>query len=352
MPWQTPTLAEVRRLTRDNIAARLPGADATVPNSVLRVLADSNAGLAHLTLLYLDYIARNLLPDQAESEWLDRWADILFGGRKAATFAAGSVTLTGIPGTVAPAGTTLQSADSVVYQTTADVVIGAGGSSAPVVALTPGAIGNRDRGASLSLSIAVAGVDGGAAVVLITGGVDRELDEDLRTRVLLRLRRPPMGGDADDYVQWALAVPGVTRAWCAPNEMGIGTVTVRFLMDRLRASSGGFPLAEDLVAVRAALDQTRPVAVKDFWALGPNPRPLSLSIRNLSRDTSGTRAAIETAVRAMLRDRAAPSQTIYRSWVDEAVSGALGEDHHDLDFANLVMPTAGHMAVLDAILYP
>ena len=33
-------------------------------------------------------------------------------------------------------------------------------------------------------------------------------------RILERIRRPPHGGDSDDYVAWA-KVPGVTRAWCA-----------------------------------------------------------------------------------------------------------------------------------------
>jgi uncharacterized phage protein gp47/JayE len=73
-------------------------------------------------------------------------------------------------------------------------------------------------------------------VVQLTGGTDQETDDELRLRVLTRIRQPPMGGDADDYVAWALAVPGVTRAWCSPLEMGIGTVTVRVMCDDLRAT--------------------------------------------------------------------------------------------------------------------
>src|SRR6478736_4591283 len=83
----------------------------------------------------------------------------------------------------------------------------------------------------------------------MTGGADTETDDQLRARVLFRIQQPPMGGDANDYVAWALAVPGVTRAWCSPLEMGMGTVTVRFMMDELRASNGGFPLGEDIETV-------------------------------------------------------------------------------------------------------
>ena len=54
MPWKTPTLREVRGLVRDSVRASLPGADANVPNSVLRVLSDNQGALCHLTLQYID----------------------------------------------------------------------------------------------------------------------------------------------------------------------------------------------------------------------------------------------------------------------------------------------------------
>lgn len=351
MPWTTPTLKEVRRLNRDNLAAYLPGADATVPNSVVRVMSDQNAGGAHLTLRYVDYVATNLLPDKGETEWLDRWANIYLGGRKAATFAAGQISVTGTEGVLLPIGTQLASSDAVTYQTTAPVYLSSAATPAPVLALTAGSVGNREQGATLSLSTAVAGVDAQATVLEISGGADVENDDDLRARVLLRIRKVPMGGSADDYIRWALEVPGVTRAWSSPNGMGIGTVVVRFMCDDLRAGNGGFPLSQDIEAVRAHLDEVRPVAVKDFFAVAPIAYPLAISIDNLSRDTPSTRTAIAKAVREMLYDRAAPGQTVYASWVAEAISGALGEDHHDLIFDNAVMPSPGHMATLGSITY-
>ena len=68
-----------------------------MPNSVLRVLADNQGALCHLKLQYLDWLARQLLPDTAETEWLDRHGDIWLvnadgtTGRKLATLAAGTV---------------------------------------------------------------------------------------------------------------------------------------------------------------------------------------------------------------------------------------------------------------------
>ena len=355
MPWSTPTLATVRRLVRDGIAAKLPGADANIQNSVLRVLADVKAGVAHLVLLYVDWIAKQFLPDTAEKEWLDRHGQIWLGGRKAATYAEGSATVTGIAGTILPSGTVMAGGNGIEYQTIEAITVGSGATAVAVRALTPGVAGNLDAGASLALTGAVAGVDGSATVVLIRGGVDVESDDDLRARVLLRIRQPPMGGCKTDYEAWALAVPRVTRAWCSPLEMGMGTVTLRVMCDALRADADplvdGFPLSEDIEAVAAYLDLVRPVAVKDFFVEAPIPQAIDFTITGLATDSSAVRAAIAASVKAMLRDRATPGQTIYRSWLDEAISAAVGEDHHELTFSTTAMASAGHMAVIGTVTY-
>jgi uncharacterized phage protein gp47/JayE len=351
MPWSTPSLDQVRSQNRDYITARLHSAP-MIPNSVLRVLADGNAGLAYLVLLYIDWLARQLLPDTAETEWLDRHAQIWIPpGRKAGTFASGSGTVTGITGTIVPNGTQLSSQFGVLYETTSDVWIDVVATPVAIRAVDPGVVGNLDAGSTLAPVSAVPGLDGSVTVTSMMGGVDSETDAELRARVLERIRKPPMGGDADDYEQWALAVPGVTRAWCAPNEMGMGTVTVRFMCDDLRADNNGFPLAEDEQAVAAYLDTMRPVAVKDFYCMGPIPFELSLQITELVGDTPSTRADIEQSIDAMLFQRAIPGVTIYRSWIDEAISQAIGEDHHTLTFDNTPMPSPGHLAVLGTIIY-
>jgi uncharacterized phage protein gp47/JayE len=351
LPWTTPSLDDVRKQNRDYVTARLHSAP-MVPNSVLRVLADGNAGLAYLVLLYIDWLARQLLPDTAETEWLDRHAQIWIPpGRKPGTFASGSGTVTGINGTIVPAGTQLSSQPGTLYETTEQVWIDVVATPVAIRAVDPGIAGNLDPGATLATVTAVPGLDGLVTIVTMTGGVDPETDDELRARVLFRIQEPPMGGDADDYVAWALAVPGVTRAWCYPNEMGMGTVTVRFMCDDLRADNNGFPLEVDVAAVAAYLDEKRPVAVKDFWVYGPIPFALELQITELVNDSPSTRAAIEQSIDAMLYARAVPGQTIYRSWVDEAVSQAVGEQHHTLIFTDAVMPDPAHLAILDTVIY-
>ncbi len=364
MTWTVPTLKDLRKQVRDYIVARVPGADANIPNSPLRVISDNQAGFASLALDFIRWISKQMLPDTAESEWLQRHGDIWLGGRKAGTYAEGFASFTGTEGVVIPSGTEM-TYGTIPYQVTADITIGPSATDGPVRALISGVGGNRDAGDTMALTIAVSGVDIGATVVSMSGGVDAETDDDLRGRILARIQKPPMGGDADDYVAWAKEVPGVTRAWCAPNEMGIGTVTIRFMMDTLRASdfplTNGFPNDDDVSAVQVHLDTMRPVAVKDFFVVAPIPEPINFTLSNLNADDGSTIAAIGKNVQAMLRDRASPAfsqngimqdaAVIYSAWVSESVLSTIGVEHFDLTMTDHAMPSNGHIAVLGSISY-
>jgi uncharacterized phage protein gp47/JayE len=369
MPWATPSLSEVRRLNRDYIASRMRVA--LVPNSITRITADAQGGLAHMTLQHQEWLADQLMADRAETEWLDRQGNIWLvnadgtKGRKPPTPASGYATFTGTEGTIVPIDTELRvgtTGGGVVYRTAADAAIGDAKTIVPVIAIDAGTIGNLAVGDMLSIATSITGVDSAATIVSMDGGTDQETDDELRVRVLERIRRPPMGGDADDYVQWALAYPGVTRAWCSPKEMGIGTVTVRFMMDDLRADTGGFPGLEDVARVQAWIDQRRPVTTLDTFVVAPLREPVSFTLQDLEPNDASTLALIETNVRDMLLQRAAPAyaldgiaqeaQTIYAAWVSEAVSATSGVEHFRLIMEDHPMPSKGHLAVLGNIIAP
>ena len=143
-----------------------------------------------------------------------------------ATLAEGEVEVTGNGGTAIPVGHRFLYSGGQTYEALElTILLADAATPVPVRALDPGAAGNLPPGTIVSM-VPLAGIDTGATVVNLDGGTDEENDDDLRVRVLQRIRQPPMGGAAHDYVRWTLAVPGVTRAWCAPLEMGIGTVTV------------------------------------------------------------------------------------------------------------------------------
>src|SRR5262245_36069537 len=334
MPWSTPTLRKVREMVRDFVTASLEGA-AFIGNNVLRVTSDAMAGLAHLVLRYIDWLSLQLLPDTAEREWLDRHGDIWLvnadgtTGRKMATLSAGTAAATlveGFTSAVIPSGSQLTAPGNLVaYETLSEVLLLADAETTfPIRALDPGIIGNLEEDTQISFVVTPVGVNTAARVVNLTGGTDEEGDTELRIRVLERIRQPPMGGAQYDYVRWAKAVPGVTRAWCTPLEMGIGTVTVRFLMDDLRADDDGWPTYGDVQTVRDYIDTVRPVAVKDFFVEAPIKQRIDAVISQLSPDTPDVRAAIEVSLRQMLRVLAAPGQTIYAAWKSYAIMNAPG----------------------------
>jgi uncharacterized phage protein gp47/JayE len=371
MPWNTPTLRAVRELVRDAVNASLPGADANVPNSVLRVMSDNQGALCHLTLQYVDWLSLQLLPDTAETEWLDRHGNIWLvnadgsTGRKMATLATGTAQFQGlVDGTVVPAGTQLQSGvglpvdfsspNSVVtFETLADITTSATALvTGNIRALDAGSFGNLPDGSGLSMSPIIPGVSGTAFAYDLTNGTDTETDDELRARVLRRIQQPPMGGASYDYEAWALAVPGVTRAWASPNEMGVGTMTIRFLMDDLRAADDGWPQPQDITAVADYIDKVRPVTVKDCYVVAPIKQFLDITIANLVPDTPEAQAEIEQSLKDMLFVRAAPGQTIFGAWVSYAIMNAPSVQSFKLvTDADYVMPAPGYMAVLGTILY-
>lgn len=356
MPWTTPTLRVVRETVRGEITTSL-GRASFVGNSVLRVMADAMAALCHLTLRYLDWVSLQLLPDTAEGEWLDRHGNIWLVnadgtiGRKIGTFASGLVTVTGVDGITIPNGSRLTGSDNWEYETTDWATTVSGGVSVPVRALEPGKGGNKVFGDILSFETAITGVDGDAPVTSIDGGVDPETDDELRMRILQRIQNPPMGGSKADYEAWALAVPGVTRAWAGP-EQGTGTITVRFLMDDLRASDDGWPTPNDVQTVANYIDLKRPVTVKDCYVLAPIKEFIDITISNLVPNTSEAQAEIEKSIRDMLFIQAAPGQTIYAAWISYAIMNATRVQSFNLiTTTDFVMPSLGHMAVLETILY-
>lgn len=371
MSWQTPTLKSLRALNRANIVAQM-NSGSMIPNSIERVMADSNAGLAFLALLYLDYIAEQVMPDTA-TDWLPRYADIWLtnfgGGQKPATLASGSITATGQTGVIIPFGaflngpsvpsTTGGNPTLLSYEVTEQTTCGAGPTPVPIAATAPGSLWNLDAGTILTWNPGIAGINGGASVVTLGDGTDQETTDQLRARLLQRIRQPPMGGDADDYIAWATSVPGVTRAWTSPQEMGAGTVTVRFMMDSLRTSTGGFPLPTDVATVQTYINTKRPVTAIDVFVVAPIPEPVSFTLTGLNASDPGTMANIAASVSAMLTSRAAPAssnngsslpaQTIYAAWVSDAVFQAAGVQFFDLVMADNVMPTPSSMAVLGSI---
>lgn len=86
-----------------------------------------------------------------------------------------------------------------------------------------GAIGNAYNGTMQNID----NVDAVATLTdIIVSGVDEETDDNLRNRFYAYLQRPSTSGNAYNYRDWALSVPGVGDAKVFPLWNGNGTVKV------------------------------------------------------------------------------------------------------------------------------
>ncbi len=316
-------------------------------------MAQAQAGFAFGHYDALAYVARQSNPFTATDEWLEAWASLKGVTRKDATAAGANgnslAQFTGTPGAGLAVGSAVQRGDGFGYATLAAGIVGASGTvTVPIVATTTGAAGNAPAQSALTLGGGVLDiVSGGIAASPITGGADQEADADLRTRMLFAYANPPAGGSETDYVNWALAVPGVTRAWCAPNGAGAGTVVVYPMLDEANAAWNGFPQGSDGVAaadlrqaaaqgdqltVADALYPLRPVTALVI-VCSPVALPIDYVIAELSPNTPAIQAAIGTALTAMHLRSAAPGGTtesggtLYPSDWNEAVAGVPGIVH-------------------------
>ena len=347
MPFNRPTLAEIIGRIVADIESRLPGADARLRRNVLNVLGRSLAGASHGLHGHLDWAVEQLLPDSAESEYLERWGSIWGISRKPAIASKGDVTFTGTDGALIPAGTLLQRSDGAEYTTDADGIIAGGSATVAATASAAGAAGDTAAGSVLDLVNPIAGVNTQATVAAgdLGGGADVEGDDSLRVRLLARIQQPPHGGAEWDYEAWALEVSGVTRAWVYPQYLGVGTVGIIIVDDD---SDPIVPDAAKVQEVQAYIDERRPVTAQAL-VLAPVAVALDLTIA-LTPNTAAVQAAVMAELEDFFRRVAIPGGTIYLSRLREAISAAEGETSHELTAPVAdVAHAAGEIAVLGAV---
>lgn len=347
MPYSRPSLSDLRSQVMADINASVSGANAFLRKAVLRVLAIAQAGLAHLHFGYLDWISKQAVPWTATDEHLAAWGAMKGVYQKNAVAAKLTVKFLGTPDKPISSGINVMRTDGEAYTIMESVTVGADGSAIVIVEdTTPGAVGNCAGGTQLTLATTIDGVQStGTVMDTLTTGVDVEAPEAFGERVIGAYQQTPQGGDADDYVRWALDVPGVTRAWCSPNGAGPGTVVLRFMMDVAQSAHSGFPQGSDGVSqydkgpdglprdVVASGDQlTLADAMVDeqpatalVFACAPVRNRLVFTISGLSSSSAATRNAIASSISDMLFRNADPrAGTINRNEIEGAINSVAG----------------------------
>ncbi|WAP69033.1 baseplate J/gp47 family protein [Jiella pelagia] len=334
MPFNRPTLADLVSRAESDIQSRL-SVGPLLKRGFLYVISRVVAGAAHQLYGNLEWASRQLFPDTADAENLERWASIWGIQRNAATYASGSAQFSGTNGVTVASGTILQRGDGVQYVTTVDATIASGTSSIPVTAVVAGSAGNVGAGTSLSLVEAQSGVGNTIAAGEISGGADTESDAALRGRLLERIKQAPHGGSQADYESWAKANAAVTRAWVYPSYLGVGSVGVAIVSDD--RDGGPLPDTETVDAVQTYIEARRPVTA-DVTVFAPTESPINLQV-HVAPDTEFVRAAVIAELEDLIRRDSKPGGKILLSRIREAVSIAAGESDN-----SVVSPTANHQA--------
>ena len=237
------------------------------------IRGSATASAVHGLYHHQNWIARQILPSTADPENLEQHAANRGMYLKPAAKADGTITLAATAGTVPAFGAGL----AVTYlageageEIPLSIVATEGwpGGPAPAEGITlaaqAGQAGNFPalNNALVTVQTAPDGIASEASATMY-GGADAETHEALLARLLFRMRNPPSGGIATDYVLWAMEVPGITWAKCYPARRGIGTVDVVVL------SSNGIPGPQLVAAVQSHVDAKRPVTCPDCMAFAP-----------------------------------------------------------------------------------
>ncbi|MGU9832541.1 MULTISPECIES: baseplate J/gp47 family protein [unclassified Pseudomonas] len=328
MPYDIPTLPALITRTEADFERDAPDA---LRRSDAKAAARAHSGAAFELYGYQQWIAKQSHPATCDEENLLRWADWrLEKGRTDAVAAAGLIAVTGASGALVDAGVVYQYEDGRRYTVAQTTTLVAGAAVVPVTANDVGTIGNLAAGTLTAVS-PVIGVNSTATIGVdgIVGGTDQETVDALRGRVRQAFKNPSKVGNSADFIEWALEVPGVTRAWALPRWMGPGTFGLTFVRD---ADVSIFPTPAQVAEVQAHLDARRPVTA-EVYAFAPIDRVLNFSIK-LTPDSTALRTAVTQSLAALINDEAGADSTLLISHIRGAINNTAGETDHVLTSPN------------------
>lgn len=348
MPQPRSTPQQIRARLATEMEGAISGSDPRSMRSVEGAIVRAVAMTSHELQGRIEYVFRQRFPDTAEAEYLERHGALCrpIVTRRPPLAASGSISFTGAPAAIIPAGSELRRPDDARFVTLEDTTIADDGSAiGNVVARAAGAAGNTAATTKLTLVSPVAGVHSQATITSpgLAGGDDVELDESLRARIIERMQEEADGGNDADWRAWVQEVTGKTRVWVYPLHMGPGTVGVAFIMP-----DGSIPDEPTIEAVAAHLQVLRPVT-SHLHLFVPAVTEVDLTIE-VSPDTTAVRAAVEAEASDFFIREAEPGGTLPRSRLSDAISSATGQySHKFVGVPEEISTDAGHISRLGTI---
>lgn len=299
---------------------------------------------------YLQWVQRQSYYDTADNVYFNRWMDIYGLPFKPAVQWQGTATATGTDETLIPAGSVLVRADGASYTVDATVAI-LGPTTIALTASTADLNSNNLAGQPLTFSPPIAGVASSVTVsATTTTGTDAESREDAEARLSLRLATPPQGGSYEDYVQWCLEVPGVTRAfpYLPPTPNHVWLICLR---DNDGEGTAILPDATERQEIFDHVETRRPytvvIQVPEVVAVTVN-----VEIAALTPDNPTVRAAVELSLKDLFAREGEPASEMALSRISAAISEAEGEVSHVLNQPSAAVVTAwNQVPILGVVTY-
>lgn len=177
-------------------------------------------------------------PEWSYAGYLEKLAEGVGLTRRQATYATAKLTITGVEGTVIPAGfvfctTKTAIRDNIEYAVIKSTTIGSDGTvEVEVRSRIKGPGGNAPANSIVLMASPIMGIMTINNYEPATGGTDEEDDDSLRERIKERDRNNESSfvGNDSDYKRWAKEVDGVGSVFVVPEWEGKGTGTVKLIV--------------------------------------------------------------------------------------------------------------------------
>ncbi|MFV2030585.1 baseplate J/gp47 family protein [Neisseria sp. S1] len=317
--FEIPTFEQIRASILRDTQSLDPTADIS-PDSDHYVHASRLASVAVGQYAHQAWIVRQIFPDTADSEYLERHANLRGLKRRNATTAAGYADISGTAGAEIAAGLLIKRGD-YLYRTLSTAVVGHGGMvQIPIAALDNGTV-THAKAAAAQFMAAPAGVQS-ECVITVEGGTDAESDAALLDRLLERIRRPAAGGNKYDFKNWALNVDGVTSAYVYPLRRGEGTV------DIVITSSGGMPSEDTIKKCQDYIDEVRPVTARNVLVMAPISVEVDVTASVYIPGVADVQSPVERALEEHFA-KIEPGDDVVVSQIEAVISNVAGvSDRH------------------------
>lgn len=249
---QTYEVIKDRILNDENIKkTELAVNEGSITNSIVSALSVEEAKL------YIDMmnLFRLAFIEEGFYDYLDKRVNEFGIYRKEGEFATGEVEFEGTVGTRIDNGSIIR-INGLDYSVIKDIVISetTEENKSPIQANEVGVQYNVPIGSIFTIAEEITGLESIVATTEVEGGIDRETDEELRTRFYETQRNNATSGNVAHYEQWAKEVDGVYNAKVTPLWNGAGTVKVAI------AGRNNKPVDEEIIEkCKAYIEEVRPI---------------------------------------------------------------------------------------------